>query len=121
MQNYEFSYDKEHDDLLIHRAGAKSAGSIDAGDLLVDLDKNRKPVGIQIINASAFISSVLGQENGNAARVMLCNLREVSLEIKTHKKMLFIRISLANSSSSLSPLIILPKISVWPGKAISCS
>ena len=58
MRKFNFSYDKENDDLLLFNPKSKSKGSVELGNIILDYGKNREFVGMQIMNASNTIKDI---------------------------------------------------------------
>ncbi|MBD3361480.1 DUF2283 domain-containing protein [Candidatus Woesearchaeota archaeon] len=54
MKKFNFSYDKENDDLFLYNHNSKSAGSVEVGDIILDFNNKKELVGIQINKASEF-------------------------------------------------------------------
>lgn len=56
MQKFEYSYDKDTDDLLLFRSNTKSAGSVEvSNDIIFDYNSKKGFVGMQFLNASKVI------------------------------------------------------------------
>ena len=61
MQKFNFSYDKEHDDLFLHRPDSKSKGSVEIGNLILDYNSKKELVGLQIMGASKVLQDLTNE------------------------------------------------------------
>jgi uncharacterized protein YuzE len=82
MKKYKFDYDNQADSLFIYAPTAKSSGSIELGDIIIDLNNEGKFVGIEILNATSFLTDITEQKN---TKSILKNLIECNLKM-TYKK-----------------------------------
>ncbi len=60
------SYDKENDILVVHKgfsSDEKFKGNIDVGDFVLDMSTAGKIRGIEIFNATSFLSSFVEKDN----------------------------------------------------------
>lgn len=55
-------YDEEHD-IFYYNEGVKSSDSLELGDAFIELSSEGKVVGIEITNASSFLSELTDQKN----------------------------------------------------------
>ncbi len=53
---FSWDYSEKSDILNVRKLGKKTAGSAELGDFTVDFDKNGNIVGVEIMNASEFLS-----------------------------------------------------------------
>ncbi len=104
MKKFNFSYDQENDDLFMFNPESKSKGSIEFGDLVLDFNKKKELVGIQMMNASKFLKEILDEE------VDLGSLEECKVEIKVQNNLLLIKIGLFTKSKVLNPVLTVPNI-----------
>ncbi|MEE8358115.1 MAG: DUF2283 domain-containing protein [Candidatus Hydrothermarchaeales archaeon] len=58
MEEFEFNYDVDNDDLFLFDKKGHSKGSVEFGDLIFDFDKTSKIVGIEIMNATKFLKKL---------------------------------------------------------------
>ena len=106
MPEYKFDYDKENDDLFIHRRDSKSKGSIEFGDLVLDFNSKKQLVGIEILNASKFLKDITGRDITS----LLEQLKSCSIDVKAKNNILLIKIILSTDSEEVSPIIPVPII-----------
>ena len=57
-KDFEWDYSESSDILNIHRTGVKTSDSAELGDFTVDFDKEGIVVGLEIINASEFFTTL---------------------------------------------------------------
>lgn len=93
MKNFEYSYDKENDDLFIYQKELKSSGAIELGNLIIDLDEKGNLVAIQIINASEFFSKFISKiieitdiKTIEAELIQYRNIEGLKLDTSTKKQ-----------------------------------
>lgn len=110
MQKFNFSYDKENDDLLLFNPTSKSKGSVEIGDLILDYNNKKEFVGLQILNASKIIKDLLSKETVSSVKEVLSNLEECRVDIKPKKNLLIIKIYLKNKIAEIVPIISVPSI-----------
>jgi uncharacterized protein YuzE len=108
MQKFNFSYDRENDDLFLFSKKSKSKGSVEMGDLVLDYNSKKELVGIELANASRFIKDVTG-ENFAAVRKTLCSLKECKVDVKCQRNLLIIKIYLLGEKE-IAPVISIPSL-----------
>lgn len=59
---FNLDYDAEEDLLYLYSPGKKSKGSIELGELVVDLEKGGNVVGLEIFNASRYLSDLTNRK-----------------------------------------------------------
>jgi len=106
MQDYNFSYDKENDDLFMHKPDSKSKGSIEWGNFIFDFNSKKELVGVQILDASEVIGDIVD----SSVKEVLVNLVSCGVEIKPQNNILIIKIHLKSSSKEISPVISVPNL-----------
>ena len=109
MQKFNFSYDRKNDDLFLFKPDSKSKGSVELGDLILDYNNKKEFVGIQILHASRLIKD-LTDENLNAIKEVLNDLKECKVEVKSKNNLLIIKIFLLSKLKEVSPVISVPRI-----------
>jgi len=107
MQDYNFSYDKENDDLFVFNKESKSKGSIEIGDIILDFNNKRELVGIEMMNASSMIKDLT---NENMIKDILGTLKKCSLHVIKKKNMLIIHLKLISQVKELRPILSVPQI-----------
>ena len=61
MNQFEYSYDEENDDLFMYLPNKKSIGAVELGDFIFDFDKEENLVSMEILNASKILSKLLSK------------------------------------------------------------
>jgi uncharacterized protein YuzE len=97
-----WNYDIETDILFFRDNSLKYHSSIDLGDLIVELDENDMPMGMELLNASL---------NFNIPKIILRNIKNVSAEINTTEKMIEVKIKISVVSRNAN----IEKVSVSSG------
>lgn len=85
---FKFDYDEEEDLLYIYNENKKSKGSIEFGDLIVDLDKNQNVVGLEIFDASKYLSYLT---NKRITKKQLKKIETASLFFSVEKGFILIK------------------------------
>ena len=109
MRKFNFSYDKENDDLLLFNPKSKSKGSVELGNIILDYGKNREFVGMQIMNASNTIKDITN-EDAQAINEVLNNLKDCRIDTKVKNNLLIVKISLYSKLKEISPVISISSI-----------
>ena len=109
MQKFNFSYDKEHDDLFLHRPDSKSKGSVEIGNLILDYNSKKELVGLQIMGASKVLQD-LTNETARITKEVLSHLQECRLDAKAKNNLLIIRIFLNSKIKEISSVLSVPSI-----------
>ena len=110
MQKFNFSYDKENDDLFLFNPKSKSKGSVEIGDLILDYNNKKECVGLQIMNASKIIKDMLSKEDAASVKEVLDNLEECRVDIKPKNNLLIIKVYLNSRAKKIAPVISVPSI-----------
>lgn len=94
MKEYKFDYDAEDDVLYIQNAEKEVEESIEVSeDIVIDLDKEGRIIGIEIFYASEFLSIF----NKEINKAYLENLESAGLEYKEFRNNWFITIVLKSN------------------------
>lgn len=80
------SYDEEHD-ILYYNEGESVSDSLELGDAFIELSNDGKIVGVEIMNASDFLSIQTGEE---ITREMLSEAESGDISLRHNKDMIFI-------------------------------
>lgn len=80
MQKFEFSYNRKEDDLFLFKKGAKSAGSVEMGPVILDMDEDGQIVAIEFMNAKEYLSSSTGTEVSGMG-LLLDDLKECKVDV----------------------------------------
>ena len=108
MERFNIDYDKESDDLFLY-AKEKSKGSIEIGDLVFDFDRSGKLVGIEVLNASAFLNDCVAN-GGRISKEFLSELVKCEIEVKQRNNFLFIKMFLIGKKVTIPCQISAPAI-----------
>ncbi len=107
MQKFNFSYDEGNDDLFIYKAGAKSSGSIEIGNLVLDFSKSEL-VAIQLLDASRFLSDLTALR---ISKKMLAKLKDCNVEVISRNNQMMIRFALLiKGEETIKSNITIPKV-----------
>ena len=109
MQKFKFSFDKNQDDLFLYRSESKSKGSVEIGDIILDLNNKKEIVGLQIMKASNMLDDVSVRISLNEIKDVLKNLKECKVEIILKKNLVIIRIHLYGKMKEFSSTFFFPK------------
>lgn len=110
MQKFNFSYDKENDDLFLYSPNSKSKGSVELGDIILDFDNKKELVGIEIMGASQLIRDLMDEENQEFIGELLNDLKECKISVKMRDNLLMIRLFLISNTKEISPMLSVPTI-----------
>jgi len=102
---YKFSYDKEQDDLFVYSSKSKSKGSVEFGDVIIDLNSQKEFVGIQIMHASEFLQELVEVD----IKPVLDSLKECRVETIRQKNMLIVKLFLVGDVE-VSSVLSLPYV-----------
>lgn len=109
MQKFEFSYDKENDDLFLFKPNSKSKGSVEIGEFILDFNARKEVVGMQFLNATDLMKDIF-DESSSSLKQLLCSLEGCKIDIKTKGDMLVIRILLIGKTREITAPLCLPAI-----------
>jgi uncharacterized protein YuzE len=110
MQKFNFSYDKENDDLFIFNPKSKSRGSVELGNIILDFNAKKELVGIQIMDASNIIADIINEKSYSLVKKLLSNLKSCRVDIKPKGNFLIVKIFLMSKVKEISPVLPLPSI-----------
>lgn len=110
MQAYQFSYDKENDDLFLSKPASRSKGSVELGGIVFDYNSKRELVGIQIMSASTFLADVIEENDEESIKNLLENLNECRVVVKPRGNLLIIKLFLTSKTQEITPVISIPNI-----------
>ncbi len=104
MKKYKFDYDKDNDDLFIFEDGKKSAGAIEVGNFVIDLDEDENFVGLEITDAYEVLSRVFSKV------VELSKITDLSVDTVNFRNMASLKLKITAGSNTETANIILPSI-----------
>ena len=105
MQKFNYSYDKENDDLFLFRPNT----SVELGDIILDFNSKKELVGIQIVNASRLFKDIT-KENLPIIRELLNNLNMCRIDVKPKNNLLLIKIFLFSKVKEITPVLPVPSL-----------
>jgi len=104
MEKFNFSYDKESDDLFTYLEGKKSAGAVELGNIVLDFDKDYNLIAMQILNVSEFLSKILSK------MINLSQIKEIKIDIVNFRNMDAIKFSISDGEIEERTNILIPHI-----------
>lgn len=93
MREFKFDYDYENDDLFLYNKNCKSSASVEIGDMVLDFDKRKGLVGIEIMKASHFLKALIS-ENVRMSKKSLSNMFSCKVDAMVQDNFLFIKMIL---------------------------
>ena len=109
MKKFEFDYDKENDDLFIFNKKVKSTASIEIDDLVLDFDRTKGLVGIEIMNATRFLKNLV--TDYRISKKALSGMLSCKVESNTLNNMLFVKMILLMKEEQKIPInLSVPRI-----------
>ena len=109
MRKYNISYEPEQDDLFLYNPIAKSKGSVEFGDLVLDYNYKKELVGIQMLHASKFLSDFIEMQE-NKIKSFLKEVTACAVETRTKNNMLIIKIHFIGKEKEITPVISIPSL-----------
>ena len=109
MRKYNMSYDKEQDDLFLYNPIAKSKGSVEFGDLVLDYNYKKELVGIQMLHASKFLSDFIEMQDDKIKK-FLQEVTACAVETRAKNNMLIIKIHFISKEKEITPVISIPSL-----------
>jgi hypothetical protein len=119
-RKYYFSYDKENDDLFLYNPKAKSKGSVEMGDIILDMNSKKELVGLQIIHATNILKDAVNEEESSLVENVLQNLKECRVEIIMKNDFAIIKMCFLNGDHEVKPILTIPTIRE-SSTALACS
>jgi len=104
MENFNFSYDEENDDLFIYLKNKKSEGAIELGNIILDFDSDYNLVAMQIINVTEFFSKILSKI------IEISKIQEIKMEIVNFRNMDAIKFIISDDKVEEKANILIPHI-----------
>ena len=118
MQKYNFSYDKENDDLFLFKPNSKSKGSIELGNLIFDFNSRKEFVGLEIMSASKMLKNMINERT--SIKSILSELRDCRIEVKQDNNILIVKMLLVSKIKEIAPILTVPQIRE-SSPAIACA
>jgi len=104
MENFNFDYDSENDDLFIYSENKKSSGAIELGNFILDLDEKGNLVAMQILNASEIFNRILSKI------IDISKLKQIRVEIINFRNMEAIKFKIFTDTQEETANILIPHI-----------
>jgi uncharacterized protein YuzE len=98
-----FDYDAENDSLFIYKK-SKIKGSVDIGDIIVDISIDGKVIGIEMLNASEMLKN-LGIKS---PKEILNNIKSVSIRAIYKTDSITVYYSIISKAKEVSSSIAVP-------------
>ncbi len=98
-----FDYDSENDSLFIYKK-SKIKGSIDIGDIVIDMSIEGKVAGIEMLN----VSDILKNLGVKAPKEILGNIKSVSIRAVYKQDSIMVYYSIVSKSKEVSSSVAVP-------------
>ena len=105
IKTFKFDYDYKNDSLFIYNPDSKSKSSIEMDDLIIDYNKNKELVAIEILNATTLFKNI---SNFKITKAKLKHLTNCNVEIIKKNQYFIIKLELTlnNDEKLLTPMIL---------------
>lgn len=104
MKDFKFSYDEDNDDLFVYLSNAKSEGSVEIGNFILDFDKKENLVAIQILEASKVLKKLM-------SKIMeISKIKQFRADIINFRNMAMIKMEIISDSGKEPAMIAIPRI-----------
>ncbi len=111
MRKFDFSYNSKEDDLFVFQRKAKSAGAVEIGPVVLDMDERGNLVALEFLNASEYLSSSTGIKIAKMRKI-LNNLSSCQVDTKVWRNnLLIIKLALFAGEKEALWNFSLPQIS----------
>lgn len=104
MKKYNFDYDEQNDDLFIFEDGKKSAGAVEVGNFVIDLDEKENFVGLEILDANKILSKIFSK------MIELSKITDLSVDAVNFRNMASLKLKITAGANTETANIILPSI-----------
>jgi len=103
QRKFRVDYDYENDSLFLYRA--KSKGSVELGNIILDFDANKELVGIEILGASKFIQSI---SETRISKKLLSTISDAKIDMRHEGGFLILKLllSFAEHEQVLAPITV---------------
>ncbi|MBI4159266.1 DUF2283 domain-containing protein [Candidatus Woesearchaeota archaeon] len=121
MQNFNVSYDKESDDLFLFSPKDKSKGSVEVGDIVIDMNNKKEVVGIQIMNAVELLRDLTEEKlDPQYVENEINGLKNCKVDIKLKNNLVLIKMYIFKRPTILSvPCIKTPSPALYPNTSLA--
>ncbi|MBU0461803.1 MAG: DUF2283 domain-containing protein [Nanoarchaeota archaeon] len=111
MPKFNFSYDKEQDDLFLSSPKSKSKGSVEIGDIILDFNGKKELIGIQVMHASKLMKDITAENiSTSTIKNILSSIDKCLVEVKPHSNLLVIKLHIFSDVKDISSVINVPAI-----------
>lgn len=104
MENFNFSYDSDNDDLFIYQENKKSAGAIELGNFILDFNKKGDLVAMQILNTTEVLSKIL------STLINVSEIKQIKMNIINFRNMDAIKFYISDGTNNETTNILIPHI-----------
>ncbi len=104
MEEFNFDYDLENDDLFVYLEGKKSNGAIELGNFILDFDNRGDLVAIQILNVSEIFNKFFSKIKD------ISKIKEVKTDRINFRNMEGIKFSISDDFHEESANFLIPHI-----------
>lgn len=98
-----FDYDPENDSLFIYKK-SKIKGSVDVGDIIIDMSVDGKVKGIELLNASSLLRNI----GVKAPKSMLKNIKSVKVWAVYKPDSIMVYYSIVSGKREVSSSVAVP-------------
>ncbi|MDD9953296.1 MAG: DUF2283 domain-containing protein [Candidatus Woesearchaeota archaeon] len=105
LRNFKFDYDMENDSLFLYRA--KSKGSVQLGDFILDYNAKKELVGIEILHAAKILKKLV---QGAVSKRMLSSLEHCKVDVHQSGNLMIVKLHLYIGEKELVAPINIPSI-----------
>jgi hypothetical protein len=104
MENFNFSYDSENDDLFVYLEGKKSSGAVELGNFILDFDDKNNLVAMQILNITEVLSRILSN------LIEISEIKEIKMDVVNFRNMEAIKFYISDGVNEETTNIFIPHI-----------
>jgi len=104
MEEFNFDYDSETDDLFIYQGNKKSAGAVELGNFILDFDEKGNLIAMQIMYATEIFSKLLSKIKE------ISRIKEIKINIVNFRNMEAINFIVTDDKTQERANILIPHI-----------
>lgn len=104
MKQFKYDYDANNDDLFVYLEESQSSGSVEIGDLIIDLDKNGNLVAMEILEASKFFKKIISEF------IEIEKIKLFEVEIVDFRNMEALKLRIITDNQTFSNTLLIPRI-----------
>ncbi len=108
LKKFNFDYDASNDSLFLYSINSKSKASVEIDDFIIDFNAKNEISGIELLNASDFLSNLKMEGSNLNVKEFLKDIQECKLDIVTKQNFFVIKFMLISKSNEVlaTPLVI---------------